>query len=317
MGPYKGAQAEMLRVPFADLNCTKLPGTAGDKWEDDFVLLADIFPTGYYATKLAMVQPGTSVAVFGAGPVGLLTAYSALLQGVAQVFVVDYIPERLDLVKNIGAIPIDFTKSDPVAQIKAILSEKEGTSEPMPPEEQKMATVLGSMDPSGNDPVTEIEIMRAGNPAIIGSWLPGEEKMKGVMCGIDAVGYQARDRNDPSKEKPTQVLDDLIRLINPTGHLGVIGVYMANDPGTTDEHAKKGEYMLPFGQLWEKGMSVGTGQTPVKAIHEMLRDMIIGGQAKPSFIVSHRISFDEVPEAYREFDQRVNGYTKVIIKPQK
>lgn len=180
-----------------------------------------------------------------------------------------------------------------------------------------MATVLDIMDPSGNDPVTEIEIMRAGNPAIIGSWLPGEEKMKGVMCGIDAVGYQARDRNDPSKEKSTQVLDDLIRLINPTGHLGVIGVYMANDPGGTDEHAKKGEYMLPFGQLWEKGMSVGTGQTPVKAIHEMLRDMIIGGQAKPSFIVSHRISFDEVPGAYREFDQRVNGYTKVIIKPQK
>jgi glutathione-independent formaldehyde dehydrogenase len=146
MGPYRGAQAEMLRVPFADLNCTKLPETAGDKWEDDFVLLADIFPTDYYATKLAMVQPGTSVGVFGAEPVGLLTAYSALLQGTAQVFVVDYIPERLDLVKNIGAIPIDFTKSDPVAQIKAILSEKEGTSEPIPPEEQKMATVLSSMD---------------------------------------------------------------------------------------------------------------------------------------------------------------------------
>ena len=62
-------------------------------------------------------------------------------------------------------------------------------------------------DPSGNDPVAEIQIMRAGNPAIIGSLLPGEEKMKGVMCGIDAVGYQARDRNNPSKEKPTQVLE--------------------------------------------------------------------------------------------------------------
>ena len=69
-----------MRVPFADLNCTKLPGTAGDKWEDDFVLLADIFPTGYYATKLAMVGPWVSVTVFGAGPVGLLSAYSALMQ---------------------------------------------------------------------------------------------------------------------------------------------------------------------------------------------------------------------------------------------
>lgn len=76
-------------------------------------------------------------------------------------------------------------------------------------------------------------VMRAGNPAIIGSWLLGEEKMKGVMCGIDAVGYQARDRSDPSKEKPTQVLDDLIKLINPTRHLGVIGVFMANDPGAS------------------------------------------------------------------------------------
>ncbi|HWQ47806.1 MAG TPA: glutathione-independent formaldehyde dehydrogenase [Methanosarcina sp.] len=315
MGPYRGAQAELLRVPFAEFNCTKLPGSPGDKWEDDFVLLADIFPTSYYATKLAVVQPGSSVAVFGAGPVGLLAAYSAMLQGAAQVFVVDYIPERLDLVKNIGAIPIDFTKSDPVAQIKALQSEIEAKS--AQPVKRKMEKALASIDPSGNDPVAEIEILRAGNPAIIESLLPGEEKMKGVMCGIDAVGYQARDRSNPSKENPTQVLSDLIRLINPTGHLGVIGVFMSDDPGGIDEHAKKGEYMLPFGQLWEKGMSLGTGQTPVKAIHIMLRDMIIGGQASPSFIVSHRISLDEAPDAYREFDKRANGYTKVIINPQK
>lgn len=74
---------------------------------------------------------------------------------------------------------------------------------------------------------------------------------------------------------------------------------MSDDPGATDEHARKGEYMLPFGILWEKGTSVGTGQTPVKEIHEMIRDMIIGGPASPSFIVSHRISFDEVPDAYK------------------
>jgi glutathione-independent formaldehyde dehydrogenase len=217
-----------------------------------------------------MVQTGSSVAVFGAGPVGLLAAYSALLQGAAQVFVVDYIPERLDLVKNIGAIPIDFMKNDPVSQIKALLIEKEAAAKPMPPAEKKMVEVLAGIDPSGNDPVAEIEILRAGNPAIIKSMLPGEEKMKGVMCGINAVGYQARDRSDPSKENPTQVLNDLIRLINPIVHLGVIGVYMSNDPGAVDEHAQKGEYVLPFGKLWEKDMSVGTGQTPVKAIHIIL-----------------------------------------------
>jgi glutathione-independent formaldehyde dehydrogenase len=49
MGPYRGGQAEMLRVPFADFNCFKLPGEPGDQFEDDFVLLADIFPTGWHA----------------------------------------------------------------------------------------------------------------------------------------------------------------------------------------------------------------------------------------------------------------------------
>jgi len=41
MGPYRGAQAELLRVPFADANCVKLPGEPHDELEDDFVLLAD------------------------------------------------------------------------------------------------------------------------------------------------------------------------------------------------------------------------------------------------------------------------------------
>lgn len=138
--------------------------------------------------------------------------------------------------------------------------------------------------------------------------------MKGVMSGIDAVGYQARDRNDPSKENPIQVISDLIRLINPTGHLGIIGVFTADDPGGIGEHAKKGEYILPLGQLWEKGLTIGTGQTPVKKTILMLGDMIIAGVARPSFIVSHRISIEDAPAAYREFSQRADGYTKVVIK---
>jgi glutathione-independent formaldehyde dehydrogenase len=327
MGPYKGAQAEMLKVPFADFNCTKLPGSPGDKWEDDFVLLSDVFPTGFYSTMLAMVMPGLPVAVFGAGPVGLLAAYSALLKGAAQVFVVDYIPSRLKLAKSIGAIPIDFTMSDPVAMIEALRAQY-SIVDTLLPGEKKMQGIVSGIESltetvgspikvTKGDPVSTIEMIRASNPAIVQSLLPGEEKMKGVMCGIDAVGYQARDRNNPSKEKPTQVISDLVRLVNPTGHLGIIGVYTGDDPGGADEHAKKGEYMLPFGQLWEKGLTVGTGQTPVKKTIDMLRDMIIAGAAKPSFIVSHRISFEEVPDAYREFARRSEDYTKVIIKPQK
>lgn len=115
MGPYKGGQAQYLRVPFADFNALKLP--PGTEHEADFALLADIFPTGWHGLTLARFSPGDSVAVFGAGPVGLMAAYSGILRGASKVFVVDRVPERLDAAKKIGCIPVDFTKSDPVEQI--------------------------------------------------------------------------------------------------------------------------------------------------------------------------------------------------------
>ncbi|MEV6894774.1 glutathione-independent formaldehyde dehydrogenase [Kribbella sp. NPDC051137] len=116
MGPYKGGQAEYLRVPYADFNCLKLP--TGTEHEADFVLLADIFPTGYHGCELAAVSPGESVAVYGGGPVGLMAAYSALLRGASMVLVVDRVPERLQKAQDLGAIAINFQEADAVEQIK-------------------------------------------------------------------------------------------------------------------------------------------------------------------------------------------------------
>jgi len=150
MGPYQGGQAEYVLVPYADFNCLKLPGTPGDDWEDDFLLLADVFPTGYHATELAGVSPGKTVAVFGAGPVGLLAAYSSVLKGASEVYVVDNIAERLEKAKELGGVPIDFSQGDPVERI--------------------------------------FEIRKKHQPTLQ-SHRPGEEKMQGVDCAIDAVGY--------------------------------------------------------------------------------------------------------------------------------
>lgn len=116
MGPYGGGQAEYLRVPFADYNCVQLP--QGEEHEKDFALLADIFPTGYHSTELAGVKPGETVAVYGAGPVGLMAAYSAQIKGASRVFVVDHVPNRLELVKELGAEPINFDDGDPAQQIR-------------------------------------------------------------------------------------------------------------------------------------------------------------------------------------------------------
>ncbi len=276
MGPFKGGQAEYLRVPYADFNCLKLPGTPGDEWEDDFVTLADIWPTGHHGVELAQVQPGGTVAVYGAGPVGLMAVLSATIKGAGEIYCIDREPGRLKLAEMAGAIPIDFTKGDPVEQITA---------------------------------------MRQKNAAWVASRRPGEERMSGVMHGIDAVGYQARDEQDPSHENPMQVFDDLVRLVNPTGTIGMVGVYMPKDPGGVDDKAKQGVFEIPWGQIFNKGLTLGMGQAPVKRYNEYLRDLIIAGKARPSFIVSHRLPLDAAPEAYRNFDARGSEYTKIVLKP--
>lgn len=83
----------------------------------DYLLLSDIWSTAWKCLDLSGFQPTDSVAVFGAGPVGLLCAYSALLRGASVVYSIDHVPERLNAAKSIGAIPINFTRGDPATQI--------------------------------------------------------------------------------------------------------------------------------------------------------------------------------------------------------
>jgi glutathione-independent formaldehyde dehydrogenase len=259
MGPYPGGQAEYLRVPFADFNCLQLP--PGTEHEADYAMLADIFPTGYHGCELADVRPGETVAVYGAGPVGLMAAYSAQLRGASAVFVVDRVPERLAKAQSIGAVSIDFTAGDPADQIKA-LTGGEGTDK-----------------------------------------------------GVDAVGYQAVSGRDGDREEPATVLNALVEWVRPTGALGVPGLYVPSDPGGVDEHAKKGRLLVSIGKLFEKGLRVGTGQANVKRYNRQLRDLIAAGRARPSFVVSHELPLEQAPGAYRKFDRRVDGYTKVILHP--
>ena len=99
----------------------------------------------------------------------------------------------------------------------------------------------------------------------------------------------------------------------------MIGVYFPKEPGGVDAKASKGIFDFPLGMLWEKGITIGQGQAPVKKYNVYLRDLIIAGKAKPSFIVSHRLPLSEAPHAYAEFDKRgVDGgeaWTKVLLKP--
>jgi len=72
---------------------------------------------GYHGADLAGVSPGDTVAVFGAGPVGLLAAHSSYLRGADQVFVVELEPDRLALAERFGATPVNLADGDPADQI--------------------------------------------------------------------------------------------------------------------------------------------------------------------------------------------------------
>ncbi|GME35177.1 hypothetical protein M1834_008936 [Neofusicoccum parvum] len=123
-GDLGGCQAEYVRVPFADDSLIPIPEAsnttnAPHPNEIDYLFVSDIFGTGWGAIDFSGFEPGDSVAVFGAGPVGLLAAYSAIIRGASTVYVVDHVQARLDKAASIGAIPINFVESDPVAQILA------------------------------------------------------------------------------------------------------------------------------------------------------------------------------------------------------
>lgn len=258
MGPYSGGQAEYLRVPYADFNCLRLPEDASEK-EKDYVMLSDIFPTGWHATELACLKPGESVVIYGSGPVGLMAAHSAMIKGASKVIIVDPHPDRLALAKKIGAIAIDYSKGNAVEQI------------------------LELTDGQGAD------------------------------RGCECVGYQCHD--PAGHEVPNITMNELVQSVRATGGIGVVGVFVPEDPKAHDKLAKKGKLAFDFGEFWTKGQTIRTGQANVKAYNRHLRELIHVGRANPSWIISHELSLDEAPEAYKHFDKRDKGWTKVILHP--
>ncbi|KAF1974176.1 GroES-like protein [Bimuria novae-zelandiae CBS 107.79] len=105
-----GLQTAYVRVPFADNSLIPIPANSSTPFEEllDYFFVDDSFATAWSGLSWSGFQPGDSVAVFGAGPVGLLAAYSATLRGASKVYSVDRVQWRLDVAASFGAIPINF-----------------------------------------------------------------------------------------------------------------------------------------------------------------------------------------------------------------
>ncbi len=116
LGGFAGGQAEYARVPFADVGPIKVP----DGMSDEKVLfLSDIFPTAYMGAEMCDIEPGDTIAVWGAGPVGLLAMKSAYMLGAERVIAIDRFPYRLKMAsEKVGAIPINYEETSVLETLK-------------------------------------------------------------------------------------------------------------------------------------------------------------------------------------------------------
>ena len=234
MGPYNGGQAELLRVPYGDFNCLRLPPDAKEK-EADYAMLSDIFPTGYHGTELAGVKPGDSVVIYGAGPVGLMAALSADLRGASKVMVVDRQKDRLALAEKIGAIGIDDTAGDPVERVLELTGgdgadrgveavgwqahDPQGNEVPAWTMNNLVASVratgtigvIGVFPPQ--DPKAKDELMQQGKLAFdFGAFFTKGQKIGTGQANVKAYNRQLRDLIHADKAKPSFLVSHEIGL---------------------------------------------------------------------------------------------------------
>jgi len=109
-GGVPGGQAEYVRVPFADVNCLPIPEGVTD---EQVLFLSDVVPTAYHGTELADVKEGSTVAIWGLGPIGLMAARWCQIRKAARIIGIDYVPERLALAQKVLNIEtINFKEQD-------------------------------------------------------------------------------------------------------------------------------------------------------------------------------------------------------------
>ncbi|PYE82543.1 zinc-dependent alcohol dehydrogenase [Pseudoroseicyclus aestuarii] len=256
-GGYPGGQAEYVRVPYSDVGPIVIP----EGMEDDEVLfLSDILPTGWMAAENAEIEPGDTVAVWGAGPVGLFAVQSARIMGAERVIAIDHHPRRLELARQMGAEVIDYSRTHVLEALREM---------------------TGGIGPDAVIDAVGMESHGFAPDSILDS------AKQTVGLGADAP----------------HALRMAIMACRKGGRVSMPGVY----GGFADK--------FPLGALMQKGLQLRTGQTHVqKYTHDLLR-RIQEGQIDTTFLISHRLSLEDAPTGYRNFKDKQDEWTKVVLKP--
>lgn len=260
LGGYPGGQAQYIRVPFAHAGAFKVPDGLSD---EQVLFLGDIFSTGYMAAENADPQPDETIAVWGAGPVGLLAAKSAQLLGAKRIIIIDRVPERLAMAEaNVpGIIAINFHETDKLIESLRDLTENRGPD--------KTIDAVGL-----------------------------EAHAEGLQGTYDKAKQAVRAETDR-----ISALREIIINTRKGGTISIAGVY----GGVADK--------FPVGPMFNKGLTIRQGQTHTHRYVQPLMERIAAGEVDPSFVITHTVSLDEVPEAYQTFRDKKDGCIKVVVKP--
>lgn len=258
-GGYAGGQAEYVRVPHADVGPIKVPDGLSD---EQVLFLSDIYPTAWMAAENAGIEPGDTVAVWGCGPVGLLTQKCAWLQGAGRVIAIDHVAERLEKARR-----------------------------------ECQSETINFMEQDVNETLNDLTGGRGPDRCIdaVGAEAHGLGSTEAVIDRTKALVGLGTDR-------PT-ALRQAIYNCRVAGTVSVPGVYF----GFLDK--------FPFGGLMNKGLTLKTGQTHMQKYMPDCLKLIEEGKIDPSFIITHRVSLEDAPEAYRIFKEKDDGCIKVIMTP--
>jgi threonine dehydrogenase-like Zn-dependent dehydrogenase len=275
-GGFDGLQAEMARIPYANVGLVKLPENISD---EQAILLSDIFPSGYFGAELAEITSGDVVAVFGCGPVGQFAILSAFLMGAGRVLAIDNVPGRLETARRQGAEVIDFNSANPV---QALLELTGGIGpdraidavgvDARSPKDESSASLL-------DDEIARIERQRSQVCDDIlpddQPWLPGDAPTQALFWAVDAVAK--------------------------SGTLSIIGVYPIQFES------------FPLGKAFDRNLTIKMGVCHHRRYIPKLIQLVSAGEVDPTLVMTRQEQLISATEAYESFDRRQNGWLQVEL----
>ena len=226
-----GCQAEFVRVPFADTGLTKIPENVS---YESALFVGDILSSGYFGAEMCEIKNGDTVAVIGAGPVGLCAMMCAKYLGAGKIIAIDVDASRLEIAKN-----------------------------------QKLADFV--FNPPDCDVEKEVKNLTEN---------------RGADGVIECAG--AKDTFEMSW-----------KIARPNAIVGVVAMYEENQ-------------ILPLPQMYGKNLTFKTGG--VDAIHcAKLLDLISKGLISTDFLITHKVSLENIKNGYELFENKRENCLKVAV----